>query len=114
MIGGTVARHAITVVRAPLVRDSRGNDTRDWDAAAEHESRGWAIDASDGQTEDKTNRDGSAVQYTLRGPLAADIRATDRVRLFGDLHRIQGGVLTQLGPSALTSHKVVRLIAWEG
>lgn len=113
MIGGLVARHTITVVRAPLVDDGRGNRTRDWTAAVDLERPGWAIDSA-GTAEDDTNRDGSSTEYTLRGPFAADVAATDRVRLFGDLYLIDGGVLRQPGPSPLTSHTILRLIRWEG
>lgn len=113
MIAGAASRHAIAVVRAPLVDDGRGNRTRDWAKAAEHEAPGWAIDA--GTTdEDEVNRDGSSTEYTLRGPFAADVEPQDRVRLFGELFVIDGGVLHQPGPTPLTSHTILRLIRWEG
>ncbi|MGO3649353.1 hypothetical protein [Agrococcus casei] len=113
MIAGAVARHTVTVVRAPLVGDGRGNLTRDWTSAAEFDSAGWAIDAGS-TSEDETNRDGSSTGYTLRGPLAADLTATDRVRLFGELFVVDGGVLRQPGPTPLTSHSIIRLERWEG
>ena len=113
MIGGLVARHAITVVRAPLVDDGRGNKARDWANAAEAPSPGWAVDAG-ATLDDTTNRDGASTEYTLRGPLAADVLATDRVRLFGDLYLIDGAVLRQPGVSPATSHTIIRLIRWEG
>ncbi|MGO3844465.1 hypothetical protein [Agrococcus casei] len=113
MIAGAVARHTITIVRAPLVDDGRGNRTRDWTTAAELESTGWAIDAGS-TSEDEANRDGSSTAYTLRGPLVADVTATDRVRLFGELFVIDGGVLRQPGPTPLTSHSIIRLERWEG
>ncbi|UGS26326.1 hypothetical protein K8F61_17120 [Microbacterium resistens] len=113
MISGVVARHSITIVRAPLVEDGRGNEARDWEHAAESASAGWAIDVG-ASGEDTVNRDGSSVAYTLRGPFAADVQATDRVRLFGDLYDVDGGVLRQPGPSPVTSHTIIRLIRWEG
>ena len=113
MIGGAVARHRIEVVRAPLVDDGRGNKTRDWANATETPLTGWAIDAGS-TVEDETNRDGSAVEYTIRGPYAADVAAADRVRLLGGLYKITGGVLRQPGPSALTSHTILRLTKWSG
>lgn len=113
MISGVVARHTITVVRAPLVDDGRGNRARDWPNAAEHTLGGWAIDTG-GTTEDESNRDGSSTEYLLRGPIEADVVATDRVRLFGALFHINGGVLLQPGPTALTSHAILRLTRWEG
>lgn len=113
MIGGHVARHTIAVVRAPLVDDGRGNKRRDWSAAAEHESPGWAVDVG-AAGEDVVNRDGASIAYTLRGPLDADIAATDRVRLLGGLYNVEGAVGRQPGVSARTSHSIVQLIAWEG
>lgn len=113
MIGGTVDRHTITVVRAPLVDDGRGNLTRDWANAAEFALPGWGIDAGS-TAEDETNRDGSQTGYTLRGPIAADVDPQDRVRLFGDLFVIDGGVLRQPGPSSITDHCIIRLERWEG
>lgn len=113
MIGGLVARHTIGVVRAPLVDDGRGNKTRDWSQASEHESAGWAIDV--GATgEDNVNRDGESVEYTIRGPIGADLLASDRVRLLGGLYRVEGAIGRQPGVSAATSHCVARLISWEG
>ena len=113
MIGGAVARHTIAVVRAPLVNDGRGNMTRDWSKASEHESKGWAIDAGP-TAEDTTNRDGASIAYTLRGPFNADLLASDRVRLYGALYEVDGAVARQPGVSAATSHSVVSLVAWEG
>lgn len=113
MIGGHVARHTIVVVRAPLVDDGRGNKSRDWAAAEEHESEGWSIDV--GATgEDTVNRDGASIAYTVRGPLDADIAATDRVRLLGGLYDVEGAIGRQPGVSAFTSHCIVQLTAWEG
>lgn len=113
MIGGVIARHPIVRVRAPLVDDGRGNLARDWDEATEATIPGWAVDVGS-TVEDTVNRDGSAVEYTIRGPLAADVAATDRVRFMGGLYEIAGGVLRQPGPSALTSHTIIRLSLWEG
>ena len=113
MIGGRVARHDIVRLRAPLVDDGRGNQVRDWARGAESPLDGWAIDTA-AAAEDRTNRDGSSTAYTLRGPLDADVAATDRVRLFGEVHVIDGGVLRQPGPSARTSHCIVQLVRWEG
>jgi hypothetical protein len=108
-----VFRHAISVVRAPLVDDGRGNKTRNWGAASETTIPGWAVDAGS-TVEDEANRDGSAVEYTLRGPFDADVASGDRVRLMGGLYSIVGGVLRQPGPSPLTSHTILRLTKWTG
>jgi hypothetical protein len=113
MIGGLTARHAIEVQRAPLVNDGRGNETYDWGNATSHTSAGWAIDVGE-TTEDTQNRDGVSIAYTCRGPWDADIRASDRVRLFGETFEVTGGVLRQPGPSRTTSHVIVRLTNWTG
>lgn len=113
MIGGVVARHTLTVHRAPLVDDDRGNLIPDWDAAASHTSTGWAVDAGD-TSEDTRNRDGSSVTYTCRGPWGADILGSDRVALFGDVFEVFGSVLKQPGPTPRTSHVIVRLTNWAG
>ena len=113
MIGGRVARHAIVVVRAPLVDDGRGNLAADWDAATETPSEGWAVDVG-ASGEDSVNRDGASIEYTIRGPLDADLRHTDRVRLLGGLFVVDGAVGRQPGISPATSHSVARLVVWEG
>ncbi len=113
MIGGRVARHEIVRVRAPLVDDGRGNRTRDWAAATETPLAGWAVDAGTGE-EDTVNRDGASIAYTIRGPLNADLAPTDRVRLFGGLYEVDGGIGRQPGISTATSNCVAQLTAWEG
>lgn len=113
MIGGVVARHTIEILRAPLIADDRGNEDRDWENQTITESHGWAVDAG-ATTEDIANRDGSSIEYTLRGPYAADVLSSDRVRLAGDVFLINGAVMRQPGPSALTSHTILRLEKWDG
>lgn len=113
MIGGAIARHTIVVLRAPLIDEGHGNEDFDWASASETESPGWAIDAGE-TAEDTAHRDGAAVEYTLRGPFAAGVLATDRVRLFGETYLIDGGIRRQPGPSAMTSHTIIRLTRWEG
>lgn len=113
MIGGLVARHTITVQRAPIVDDGRGNETADWSVATETASSGWAIDAGD-TAEDLANRDGTSASYTLRGPWSSDVRGSDRVALFGEVFEVVGEVVRQPGPTEATSHLIVRLTRWEG
>lgn len=113
MIGGAVDRQKIVVVRAPLVDDGRGNQTRDWANAAETESEGWAVDTA-AAADDVANRDGASVAYLLRGPYRADVEDTDRVRLFGALYEVTAGVLRQPGVTPRTSHTILQLTRWEG
>lgn len=113
MIGGIVAKQTITIQRAPVIDDGRGNLTPDWSSVTETPSPGWAVDAGD-TSEDTTNRDGASVSYTLRGPWNVDVRGSDRVVMFGDVYEVFGDVLRQPGPTQLTSHVIVRLTRWEG
>ena len=113
MIGGPVARHTLTVRRAPLVEDDRGNQERDWANAEETPIPGWALDAGN-TSQDLQNRDGSSVEYTARGPFNADVQGSDRVLYAGDVYEITGGVRRQPGPSALTSHSILLLTRWNG
>ncbi|MDR6691346.1 hypothetical protein J2X55_002258 [Microbacterium sp. 1154] len=113
MIGGIVARHRITVVRAPVTEDRRGQDVRNWDAATRTDLDGWAIDAGD--TADlKDGRAGSSASWTIRGPLDADVRSADRIVVLGVECDIDGAILRQPGPSPLTSHTIIRLTRVEG
>lgn len=113
MIGGIIARHTITVVRAPVTENRRGQDVRDWNAATRTDLKGWAIDAGD--TADlRDGRVGSGANWTIRGPLNSDVRATDRIVLLGVECDIDGAILRQPGPSPLTSHTIIRLTRVEG
>jgi hypothetical protein len=113
MIGGLIARHPLTVIRAEATEDRRGDVQRDWATATRTTSDGWAVDAGD-TTDLDDGRTGSDVAWTVRGSYAADVVSSDRVELFGQEYDIDGEVLRQPGPSALTSHTIVRLIRIEG
>lgn len=108
-----VFRHTLTRLRASLVDDGHGNQESDWTAPDEQAIPAWAIDAGD-TTADRTNRDGSSVSYTIRGPMDADVQAGDRFRWLTDVYTIDGAILRQPGPTARTSHCIVRLVKWEG
>jgi hypothetical protein len=108
MIGGLVARFEITVIRPSFVDDGRGGQVEDWNNATRTGSAGWAVDAGD-TSEDLDGRSSTTAHWTIRGPFAADVRATDHVGLFGDECEIVGAVLRQPGPSTMTSHTILRL-----
>lgn len=108
MIGGRVARHTITITRAPLVDDGRGNMTADWANATSSPSEGWAVDAGD-TTENADGRDSTTAQWTIRGPYGADVVASDHVTLLSVECEIVGAVLPQPGPTPGTSHTILRL-----
>lgn len=114
MIGGLVARHSLRVHRAPVVDDGRGNLAADWSQAGPaRESKGWALDVGN-TVEDTANRDGAMVEYTARGPFAADVRSTDRIELFGEMYGVSGDVRRQPGPTPRTSHTILTLTKWTG
>jgi hypothetical protein len=105
--------HALSRVRAPLVSDGRGGQKRDWGNALIESIPGWAVDA--GLTvDDGRNRDGSLVAYTARGPLDADVDASDRIVYDGETYEVDGAVLRQPGPTPRTSHSILLLKRWEG
>ena len=113
MIGGPVARHTVTVIRAQSTPDRRGDAERDWEHAARTGIPGWAVDAGD--TADLTDgRTGSSASWTIRGPFNADVVPSDRIELLGVECDIDGEILRQPGPSALTSHTIIRLTRVEG
>lgn len=113
MIGGPTARHSLVIVRAALVDDGRGNETRDWASPTRKTSPGWGVDIGN-TLGDTQNRDGYSIAYTVRGPFNADVDGRDRVELFGDTYEITGGAQRQPGASALTSHTILLLVKWVG
>jgi hypothetical protein len=113
MIGGLVDRHTIVVRRAPLRRNSHNDEVRDFTQATDSPSAGWAVDAGD-TSEDNDGRDGIVSSYTLRGPFTADVLDSDRIVLFGVEYLIDGSVRRQPGPSARTSHTIVKLTRTAG
>lgn len=96
-----------------MVDDGRGGEQADFTDAVQVPLFGWALDAGN-TTVDDQNRDGALVQWTARGPFAADVERHDRISVFGEQFQIDGAVRRQPGPSSLTSHTILLLQAWEG
>ena len=113
MIGGTVDRHTIGVVRAPMIDDGRGNPKADWKNATVTPSEGWASDVGN-TAENLDGRDSETAEWTLRGPFAADVRASDRIDVLGVRCTITGAVMRQPGATDLTSHTILRLKRVDG
>lgn len=109
------ARHTLTRLRGVSTDDGMGGTETDWETPAELPIPGWAVDAGN-TVEDLERREGSSVEYTARGPLDADVLPGDRMRLpwESDPFEVDGDVLRQPGPSAATSHSIVRLKRWRG
>lgn len=113
VITGVVARHTILRERPTFVDDGHGNTEPDFTDVQPVSLPGWAVDAGS-TAEDEQNREGALIQYTIRGPLNADVETRDRVILMGDRYAIDGAVVRVPGPSAVTSHTIVQLKRWEG
>lgn len=96
-----------------MVDDGRGGTEADFTNAEEVELRGWALDAGN-TIADEQNRDGALIQWTARGPFAADVERHDRITVLGDQLEIDGAVRRQPGPSPATSHTILLLKMWEG
>lgn len=113
MIGGLVARHTLVAERPHLVDDGRGGERKDFTGVVGVDLPGWALDAG-ATTKDLQNRDGASIVWTARGPYGADIERYDRVTVLGERFEIDGAVVRQPGPTALTSHTILLLKRWDG
>lgn len=108
MIGGPVARHTLGIRRPAGTENGHGNTVRTYPGSASHQSPGWALDAGT-TSESRDGRLGIIYAYTARGPFDADVIDGDRVDVFGSTYDIDGGVVRQPGPSAMTSHTILQL-----
>ena len=93
--------------------DGHGNLERDWANAVTSSIGGWGVSTSE-TAEDTTRRDGTLVEYTIRGAYDADVEPSDRLILFGVEYEIDGGVLRQTSPTGLAAHTIVKLKRWDG
>jgi hypothetical protein len=97
-----------------MVDDGRGGVEATYpDPVVADALSGWALDAGN-TLADAQNRDGALIQWTARGPFAADVERHDLIVVFGEKFQIDGGVVRQPGPSSTTSHTILLLKAWEG
>lgn len=96
-----------------MVDDGRGGREADFADVQMVNLAGWALDAGNTISDDQ-NRDGALIQWTARGPFAADVERHDRITVFGDEFQIEGAVRRQPGASPLTSHTILLLRNWEG
>lgn len=96
-----------------VVDDGRGGVEKDFTGSSVVDLSGWALDAGN-TIADRVNRDGASIQWTARGPFDADVERHDQITVLGEQYQIDGAVIRQPGPSPLTSHTILSLIAWEG
>lgn len=113
MISGLTTRHTIQRERPTMVADGRGGTEADFTGAPLVDLEGWGLDAGN-TLRDAQNRDGALAAWTARGPFDADVQRHDRITVFGEQYQINGDVIRQPGPTALTSHTILLLIRWEG
>ena len=113
MIAGLTSRHTLVRERPTMVDDGRGGHEPDFSTASSVDLPGWALDAG-ATIRDAQQRDGAKIVWTARGPYAADVERHDRIVVFGEAFQIEGAVIRQPGPSALTSHTILQLVRWEG
>lgn len=96
-----------------MVDNGRGGVEADFTGVTSVDLPGWALDA--GSTiADLQNRDGAVIRWTARGPFDADVERHDRITVFGEQFKIDGGVVRQPGPTPRTSHTILLLVNWEG
>lgn len=83
--------HTITVLRAPLVEDDYGNETRDWTAATQSTVSGCSVQPVTG-IEVTVARDTIVSRWQLWAPDGTDLVATDRVEFDGAAYEVDGEV----------------------
>lgn len=78
----SLGAHTITVLRAPVVEDAYGNETRDWSAATTTAVTGCSVQPQVGG-ESTIGRQTIVSRWQLFAPFETDLLATDRVRWQG-------------------------------
>lgn len=96
---------------AAPTQDRYGNDVPGVETAAPIGR--WNIDAGD-TDEDTAARQGTVVEYTIRKRGRVDLVDSDRIVYDGSVYAIEGEIRWQPGPSARTSHTIVRIRRAEG
>ncbi len=85
-------RHTVTLLRAPVVTSTYGNQGRDWSLATETPSPAsvqWANSSEDVSGENRVT-----TRMKLYLPHGTDLDPTDRVRYGGEVYRVDGDVET--------------------
>jgi hypothetical protein len=104
------ATETLTRLRAPLVKD-HGSMVPDWDAAEPVELPGWTLQPG-APVEDLQNRDAVRVDWTAHGPYAADVIATDRIRLPSGDYSVIGEPERWKSPTGRISSTKLLLQRW--
>lgn len=82
--------HTITIKRAPLVSDGKGNMIRDWPNAASTTARAWVQPVS--SDEQNLNQDRVVSRWKVFLEPSADMVATDRFVHAGTTFQVDGEV----------------------
>jgi hypothetical protein len=104
------ATETLTRLRAPLVLD-HGSMVADWDAATEATLTGWTLQPG-APVEDLQNREAVRVDWTAYGPYAADVIATDRIRLPSGDYSVIGEPERWKSPTGRISSTKLLLQRW--
>lgn len=105
-----LAVQTVTVIRAPLVANRYGGQTRDWTAATRTDVDGVSVQPT-GSTEDVRDRELLVDTYTLYTSRGRDIDllATDRVQVDGVLMQVDGGIDRWPAPGGGIHHVEAKL-----
>ena len=82
--------HTISVIRAPLVSDGKGNLIRSWTTAVAHDEVAWVQPVS--SSEQTLNQDRVVSRWRVFLPVSADVTSTDRLQHSGDTYQVDGEV----------------------
>jgi head-tail adaptor len=86
---GYVAGETVTVLRATATTDAHGNVVRAWADAEEHQVSGVAVNPREVNAENG-GREASEDLFVLYMPAGADVLASDRVRVRGEVYDVDG------------------------
>lgn len=81
--------HTLNLLRAPVSEDIYGNETRDWDNAAEATVTGCSVQPA-GADEYVIDREAVVVRLRAFLPGNPDVQSTDRARFGDDVYYIDG------------------------
>lgn len=100
--------HSVTVIRAPLVADGKGNQRRDWSAATSTTTAAWVQPVS--SDEQNLNQERVVARWRIFLPPTADVVATDRIDHSGAVFQVDGEVQTWDAGSGAAHHREALLM----
>jgi hypothetical protein len=100
--------HSVTVIRAPLVADGKGNQRRDWSAATSTTTPAWVQPVS--SDEQNLNQERVVSRWRIFLPPTADVTATDRLTHGAVTYQVDGEVQTWDSGSGSAHHREAMLL----